>query len=104
MLSQALTTATAIADRLSLRVPKGLTALYARRSDVEPATLLLSVGPVSVLGLVNDVVLLAETGTADGLPSDSADAREVDTQQVTDGLPKSAVTIHSRGRFAPPRT
>ena len=106
MPSEALTTATAIADWLSPRVCKeeGLTAPYARRWDIDPATLLLSVGSVSVPGLVNDVVLLAETGTTDGLPSDSAEAREVVTQQVTDALPKSLVMIHSPGRFAPPGT
>jgi hypothetical protein len=67
-----------------------------------PGTLLLTVGSVAVPGLVNDVVLLAETGTAPGLPSDSAELRQVVTQQVTDALAKPAVTVHSPGRFAPP--
>lgn len=67
-----------------------------------PGTLLLSVGSVSAPGLINDVVLLAETGTAPGLPSDSAELRHVVTQQVSDALARPAVTIHSPGRFGPP--
>lgn len=68
-----------------------------------PGTLLLSVGSVAVPGLANDVVLLAESGTAPGLPKNSAELREVVAQQVTNALAKSAVTIHSPGRFTPPR-
>jgi hypothetical protein len=67
-----------------------------------PGTLLLMVGSVAIPGLVNDVVLLAETGTAPGLPSDSAELRQVVIQQVTDALAKPAVTVHSPGRFTPP--
>jgi hypothetical protein len=69
-----------------------------------PGTLLLTVGSVAVSGLVNDVVLLAETGTAPGLPKDSAELRQVVTQQVTDALAKPAVGIQSPGRFSPPRS
>jgi hypothetical protein len=69
-----------------------------------PGTLLLSVGTVAVPGLVNDVVLLAESGSAPGLPSDSTELRQVVTQQITDALARPAVTIHSPGRFAPPGT
>lgn len=68
-----------------------------------PGTLLLTVGSVAVPGLINDVVLLAETGTAPGLPRDSAELRRVVVQQVTDALAKPAVAIHSPGRFTPPR-
>jgi hypothetical protein len=67
-----------------------------------PGTLLLTVGSVAVPGLVNDVVLLAETGSAPGLPKDSAELRQVVTQQVTAALARPDVTIHSPGRFAPP--
>jgi len=68
-----------------------------------PGTLLLSVGTVAIPRLANDVVLLAETGTAPGLPNDSAELRQVVTQQVTDALAKPAVAVHSPGRFSPPR-
>jgi hypothetical protein len=68
-----------------------------------PGTLLLAVGSVAVPGLVNDVVLLAETGTAPGLPNDSAELRQVVTTQVMDALAKPAVAINSPGRFFPPR-
>jgi hypothetical protein len=67
-----------------------------------PGTLLLTVGSVAVPGLVNDVVLLAETGSASGLPKDSAELRQVVTQQVTAALARPAAAIHSPGRFAPP--
>src|SRR4029453_13038804 len=67
-----------------------------------PGTLLLTVGSVAIPGLVNDVVLLAETGSAPGLPKDSAELRQVVTQQVTAALARPDVTIHSPGRFAPP--
>ena len=69
-----------------------------------PGTLLLSVGTVSIPRLANDVVLLAETGTAPGLPKDSAELRQVITQEVTDAIARPAVTIHSPGRFAPPKS
>lgn len=68
-----------------------------------PDTLLLSVGTVAIPGLVNDVVLLAETGTAPGLPKDSAELRQVVAQQVTEALAKPAFPVHSPGRFSPPR-
>jgi hypothetical protein len=68
-----------------------------------PGTLLLFVGSVAVPGLTNDVVLLAETGTAPGLPADSTELRQVVTQQVTGALARPAVTVHSPGRFSPPR-
>jgi hypothetical protein len=67
-----------------------------------PGTLLLTVGSVAVSGLVNDVVLLAEAGSGPGLPKDSAELRQVVTQQVTAALARPDVTIHSPGRFAPP--
>jgi hypothetical protein len=70
---------------------------------VLPGTLLLTVGSVALRGLISDVVLLAETGTAPGLPKDSAELRQVVTQQVTDALARPAVAIHSPGRFSPPR-
>jgi hypothetical protein len=66
---------------------------------VLPGTLLLAVGSVPVPGLVNEVVLLAETGTAPALPSDSADLRRTVIRQVTHALAQPAVTIHSPGRF-----
>jgi hypothetical protein len=70
-----------------------------------PGTPLLSVGTAAVPGLVNDVVLLAESGTAaPGLPSDSTELIQVVTQQITDALARSVVTIHSPGRFAPTGT
>jgi len=68
-----------------------------------PGTLLLTVGSVAVPGLVNDVVLLAENGTAPGLPRDSAELRQAVIRQVSNALAEPAVTIHSPGRFAPPR-
>jgi len=68
-----------------------------------PGTLLLAVGTAAIPGLVNDVVLLAETGSAPGLPKDSAELRHVVGQQVTDALAKPAFPIHSPGRFSPPR-
>jgi hypothetical protein len=67
-----------------------------------PGTLLLAAGSVAVPGPVNDVVLLAETGDAPGLPKDSAELRQVVTQQVMDALARPAVTVHSPGRFSPP--
>jgi hypothetical protein len=69
-----------------------------------PGTLLLSVRTVAVPGLLNDVVLLAESGTAPDLASDSAELRQVVAQQITDALARPAVTIHSPGLFAPPGT
>jgi hypothetical protein len=66
---------------------------------VLPGTLLLAVGSVPVPGLANEVVLLAETGTAPGLPSDSAELRVMVFRQVTYALGQPAVTIHSPGRF-----
>lgn len=66
-----------------------------------PGTLLLAAGSVAVPGLVNNVVLLAETGNAPGLPKDSAEVRQVVIQQVTDALARPAVTVHSPGRFTP---
>lgn len=68
-----------------------------------PGTVLLSVGSVAIPGLFHEVVLLAETGTAPGLPKDSAELREVVTQQVTGALTTPSVNIGSPGRFAPPR-
>lgn len=68
-----------------------------------PGTLLLTVGSVAVPRLVNDVVLLAETGSAPGLPEDSAELRQVVAQQVTAALARPAAAIHSLGRFSPPR-
>lgn len=68
-----------------------------------PGTLLLFVGSVAAPGLANDVVLLAETGTAPGLPRDSTELRQVVIQQVTNALARPVVTVHSAGRFSPPR-
>jgi hypothetical protein len=59
-----------------------------------PGTLLLSVGTVAVPGLVNDVVLLAESGTAPGLPSDSTELRLLVTQQITDALARPVATTY----------
>ncbi len=66
-----------------------------------PGTLFLPVGSIGVPGLVNDVVLLAETGSASGLPSNSQELRQVVIQQVTDALARPAVTVYSPGRFTP---
>jgi hypothetical protein len=97
------------AERLAaiVTVSGRLIAPFSRHPDEQeiailPGTLLLSVGSVSVPGLANDVVLLAETGTAPGLPRDAAELRHVVTQQVTDAFARSAITVHSPGRFAPP--
>jgi hypothetical protein len=68
-----------------------------------PGTLLLPVGSVSVPGLVNDVVLLAETGTAPGLPRDFVELRQTVVKQVNDALAEPAVIVRSPGRFTPPR-
>ena len=66
-----------------------------------PGTVLLPVGFVAVPGLDNDVVLLAEPGTAPGLPATSAELKETVIQQVTAALGRSPVAVLSPGRFTP---
>lgn len=68
-----------------------------------PATLLVPVGSVVVPGVANDVVLLAETGTAPGLPADLPELQRVVSAQVSAALQRPPVTIHSPGRFSTPR-
>lgn len=68
-----------------------------------PATLLLPVGSVAVDGIANDVVLLAETGTAPGLPADLPELERVVTKQVSAALLRDPVTVHSPGRFSTPQ-
>jgi hypothetical protein len=69
-----------------------------------PATLLIPVGSVAVSGLGNDVVLLAETGTAPGLPADLPELKQVVGTQVGAALLREPITVHSPGRFSPPRS
>jgi hypothetical protein len=66
-----------------------------------PATLLIPVGSVAVDGLANDVVLLAETGTAPGLPADLAELKRIVNSQVGAALLREPVAVHSPGRFSP---
>ncbi|MUL49066.1 hypothetical protein FZI85_19760 [Mycobacterium sp. CBMA293] len=68
-----------------------------------PATLLVPVGSIAVPGVANDVVLLAETGTAPGLPADLPELHRVVSAQVSAALQRPPVTIRSPGRFSPPR-
>lgn len=68
-----------------------------------PATLLLPVGSVAVPGIANDVVLLAETGSAPGLPADLPELQRVVSAQVSAALQRPPSTIHSPGRFSTPR-
>jgi hypothetical protein len=60
----------------------------------------LQVGFVAVSGLDNDVVLLAEPGTAPGLPANSTELKQAVVQQITAALGRSPVTVFSPGRFA----
>lgn len=68
-----------------------------------PAALLVPVGSVAVPGIANDVVLLAETGTAPGLPADLPELKRVVSAQVSAALQRPPATIHSPGRFSTPR-
>jgi hypothetical protein len=66
-----------------------------------PGMVLLPVGFVTVPGLDNDVVLLAEPGTAPGLPATSDELKETVMQQITVALGRSPVAVLSPGRFTP---
>ncbi|WP_166902401.1 hypothetical protein [Mycobacterium sp. DL440] len=68
-----------------------------------PATLLLPVGSVVVAGLENEVVLLAEAGTAPGLPDDLSELKSIVEKQVKDALQREPVAVRSPGRFTPLR-
>ncbi len=64
-----------------------------------PGTVLLPAGSMDVDGLGKPVVLLAEPGTAPGLPKDSEELREVVRNQVGSALGLPPVVVHSPGRF-----
>ena len=66
-----------------------------------PGTLLLPAGSVTVPGLPNPVVLLAEKGWAPGLPESKADLERTVVDQVARSLASAAVLIHSPGKFTP---
>lgn len=66
-----------------------------------PGTLLLPAGFADVRGIKHPVILLAETGSAPGLPADGVELRRVVVEQVTAALARPAVTINSPGRFTP---
>jgi hypothetical protein len=68
-----------------------------------PATLLIPVGSVAVAGIDNEVVLLAESGTAPGLPADLPELKRVVSEQVAAALRREPIEVHSPGRFSPPR-
>jgi hypothetical protein len=68
-----------------------------------PATLLSPVGSVAVSGINNDVVLLAETATAPGLPADLQELKQAVGEQVGAALLGDPITVRSLGRFSPPR-
>jgi hypothetical protein len=68
-----------------------------------PATLLAPVGSVAVSGIDNDAVLLAETGTAPGLPADLLELKQAVGEQVGAALLREPITVHSPGRFSPPQ-
>lgn len=67
-----------------------------------PATLLVPVGSVAVGGIANDVVLLAETGTAPGLPADLPELQRVVSTSVC-RTPTAAGHDPLPGRFSTPR-
>ncbi|MGU3497684.1 hypothetical protein [Mycobacterium sp. C31M] len=69
-----------------------------------PGTLLLPVGHVEVAGLPNPVVLLAETGSAPGLPETKEELRRFVDEQVSAALQSNPVTVTSPGRFSPRRS
>jgi hypothetical protein len=69
-----------------------------------PATLLVPVGSVAVAGIDNDVVFLAENGTAPGLPADLPELKRVVRAQVGATLLREPITVRSPGRFSPPRS
>jgi hypothetical protein len=59
-----------------------------------PATLLAPVGSVAVSGIDHDVVLLAETGTAPGLPADLPELKQTIGEQVGAALLREPITVH----------
>jgi hypothetical protein len=66
-----------------------------------PGTVLLPAGKVAIPGLAKEVVLLAEMGTAAGLPKDSQELRELVTNHIRSALARTTVPIYSPGRFTP---
>ena len=66
-----------------------------------PGTVLLPAGKIAVPGLAKEVVLLAEMGTAEALPKDPQELRQLLTNQVRSALARPAVPIYSPGRFTP---
>jgi hypothetical protein len=66
-----------------------------------PGTLLRPVGSIDVDGLTNAVVLLAELGTAPGLPRNYEELRDAVRGQVGEALRLPPVIINSPGRYAP---
>jgi hypothetical protein len=67
-----------------------------------PGTLLVPAGSVTVPGLPNPVVLLAETGWVPGLPENSEQLKQTVIDQITRALGEPPAPIHSPGRFTPP--
>lgn len=72
-----------------------------REVAILPATLLTPVGTVTVEGLANPVVLLAEPGHAPGLPPNLQELERVVREQVTHALASPPVPVSSPGRFTP---
>jgi len=70
---------------------------------VLPGTLLIPAGSVTLSELSNPVVLLTETGWAPELPSNSQELKQAVVDRITRALSESPATIHSPGRFTPPR-
>ena len=72
-----------------------------REVAILPGTLLTPVGTVTVAGLTNPVVLLAEPGHAPGLPPGRDDLARVVREQVTHALAGPPAPVRSPGRFTP---
>lgn len=72
-----------------------------REVAILPATLLIPVGTVTVVGLANSVVLLAEPGDAPGLPADQEELERTVRDQIAYALTSPPVPVRSPGRFTP---
>ncbi len=66
-----------------------------------PGTILQPVGSIDVDGLVRPLALLAEPGTAAGLPEDATELQAVVRRQIGTALMLPPVVVHSPGRFTP---
>jgi hypothetical protein len=65
-----------------------------------PGTVLLPAGSMLVDGLASPVVLMAEPGSAPGLPENAAALRETVRSQIGSALGRPPVVVHAPGRFA----